>query len=362
MLMLVSCRSSDSAKYTNKSSGTSVLSGNFNTTSFHTKFYSGTKHRENERQSHGSVSIKTAPVHKKVVASFAHNDSNNHIINRFINNNNSQAHNNHYSLNLKRHAETHNAKNGVGCISTLTSPYAGYGVEKQRGTKSDIGGVPLDQSTASRRMHQKKSILQKSALSSVHSDMSLYNRATFKDSHDDIINNNDNSPMNSAITFSKTGSKLLYTNKHRLGNSTHSNVNYDHAQVKVPSSSFGPLIYKNDRDNGNWKRSPYDNPLGAVSWKRFRSHDELWVDNKTAWSGSETNRRSSSLTRSRVNCILANLFLLKLFWFISHFAIFSNSMSVCRFSNKLLAWIRSSSNGFCSQNLHCGFSKYLFPL
>lgn len=114
-------------------------------------------------------------------------------------------------------------------------------------------------------MHQKKSILHKSALSSVHSDMSIFNRATSKDSHDDIINNNDDSSMNSAITFSKTGSKLLYTNKHRLNTSTHSNVNYDHAQAKVPSNSFGPLIFENDRDNGNWKRSPYDNPLAAVS-------------------------------------------------------------------------------------------------
>ncbi|CRK90278.1 CLUMA_CG004017, isoform B [Clunio marinus] len=54
-------RSSDSAKYTNKSSGTSVLSGNINTSSFHSKFYSGNHQRETERQSHGSINHITAP-------------------------------------------------------------------------------------------------------------------------------------------------------------------------------------------------------------------------------------------------------------------------------------------------------------
>lgn len=55
-------RSSDSAKYTNKSSGTSVLSGNTNT--FHTKFYNkGARHHENERQAHKtSISTSAAPI------------------------------------------------------------------------------------------------------------------------------------------------------------------------------------------------------------------------------------------------------------------------------------------------------------
>lgn len=229
-----------------------MLSGNFNTPSFHTKFYSGNKHRETDR-SLGNINITTAPVHKKVVANMPFSDGSNHIINRFINNNNTQAHGNHYSLSLNRHAENPNAKLGVGCISTLTSPYAGNGIEMVRGTKSDVG-IPLDGSAARRIARHKNSILHKSTLSSLHSDMSIY-EATFRDSHfnDDIINNN-NSPLTSAITFSKTGSKLLYTNKHRL----------------VPSLSqngVGPLLYKNGSDsgNGNWKHSVYDNPIRSVS-------------------------------------------------------------------------------------------------
>ena len=282
----VANRSSDSAKYTNKSSGTSVLSGNFNTSSFHTKFYSGNKHRGEggERQSHGSINnIIAAPVHKKIVANTPFNDSSNHIINRFINNNNTQAYNNHYSLSLNRHAENHNAKLGVGCISTLTSPYSGNGVEKLRGTKSDIG-IPFDKANRMHRSANKNSILHKSTLSSVtHSDMSIY-EATFKgslynmrdnndnDANNDILNNNNNPPMTSAITFSKTGSKLLYTNKHRLLNPLQSKVSYDNAQTIMSANDtnakkFGPLLYKNDgeMDNGNWKNSVYDNPIRSVS-------------------------------------------------------------------------------------------------
>lgn len=266
---VISRRSSDSAKYTNKSSGTSVLSGNFNTSSFHTQFYSGNKHRENDRQSHGSINIATAPVHRKVVANMAHNDSNNHIINRFINNNNTQSYNNHYSLSLNRHAENHNAKLGVGCISTLTSPYAGSGVERVRGTKSDIGN-PLEPSRLG-RMHRngvhKSSVLHKSNLASVHSDLSI-SEATFKDPHfhmNDIINNNNNSPTTSAITFSKTGSKLLYSNKHRISTLTYDNAPPRHLLNDANANKLGPLLYKNDGEPGSWKNSVYDNPIRSVS-------------------------------------------------------------------------------------------------
>lgn len=210
----------------------------------------------------------------------APNDSNNHIINRFINNNNTQTYNNHYSLSLKRHAENHNAKHGVGCISTLTSPYAGNGIEKVRGTKSDIG-IPLDQAS-SRRMHRnghKSSILHKSNLSSVHSDLSIY-ETTFRDSHynmndanNDIINNNNDNmlrtPMTSASTFSKTGSKLLYTNKHRYNSQlTYDNANLERSSNDSNANKLGPLLYKNKADasgNGNWKHSVYDNPIRSVS-------------------------------------------------------------------------------------------------
>jgi hypothetical protein len=213
----------------------------------------------------------------------APNDSNNHIINRFINNNNTQTYNNHYSLSLNRHAENHNAKHGVGCIGTLISPYAGNGVERVRGTKSDMG-IPLDRS-GSRRMHRtghKNIILHKSNLSSVHSDLSIY-ETTFRDSvynvndaNNDIINNNNDislrTPISSAITFSKTGSKLLYTNKHRFNFPlTHDNAHLERSSNDSNASKLGPLLYKNKADdsgNGNWKHSLYDNPIQSVSWKR----------------------------------------------------------------------------------------------
>lgn len=277
-------RSSDSAKYTNKSSGTSVLSGNINTSSFHPKFYAGGK---NDRQSHGSINTSTAPVHKKFVANPPTSDNNNHIITRFINNNinnNSQSYNHHYSLSLNRHAENHNANLGVGCIGTLTSPYAGNGVEGVRGTKSDIGGIALEQPRRMHRNGHKSSILHKSTLSSVHSDMSIY-EATFKDSFDvanDLINNNTSTrtPLTSAITFSKTGSKLLYTNKHRLS-TLHSKM------ASAPGTSanpHGPLLYTNSGNatNANWKHSIYDNPIRSVSSKRkhFSSSREFMNGNR----------------------------------------------------------------------------------
>lgn len=262
-------RSSDSAKYTNKSSGTSVLSGNINTSSssFHPKFYSGSNHHEHERQSH--VNITTAPVHKKIVANKTSNDSQNHIINRFINNNNPQTYNNHYSLSLKRHAENYNAKHGVGC--TLISPYAGSGVEKVRGTKSDIG-IPLE----SKLMHQnghKSSILQKINSSSGHSDLSIYKTIyNGNDTNNNIIYNNNSmrTPISSAITFSKTGTKLLYTNKHRFNSPlTDDNAYLERWSNDANAKNLGPLLYKNKADdsrNGNCK---YINPTQSVSRKRI---------------------------------------------------------------------------------------------
>lgn len=199
-----------------------------------------------------------APVHKKVLPNMTHNESNNHIINRFINNhnNNTQTYNNHYSLSLNRHEENHNSKLGVGSISTLTSPYAGNGIENVfRGTKSDIG-IPLGE-PSSKRLTQsalKNSILHKSTSPSMK----------------DIINNN-NSPTNSGITFSKTGSKLLYTNKHRLM-TPHSKVTYDNAQPRLllndmNANKLGPLIFKNDSESGSWKHFIYDNPIRSVRLK-----------------------------------------------------------------------------------------------
>jgi len=228
------------------------LSGNFNASTFHSKFNSG-KLRENDRQSHGSINIATAPVHKQNVANMPYNDSN-HIINRFINNNNTQAYNNHYSLSLNRH-ENHNAKLvGVG----LVSPYFGNGIEEIRGTKSDVG-MPLDKLKWMQRSNQNGSISHKSILS-----------LNMRDANIDNFNNN-SSPMTSAITFSNTGSKLLYTNKHRL-DSSHSKRTYEIAQSMssndLNANKLGPLLFKNDDESENgtsWKNSVYDNPIRSVS-------------------------------------------------------------------------------------------------
>jgi hypothetical protein len=137
-----------------------------------------------------------------------------------------------------------------------------------RGTKSDVG-IPLDSET-SRRMFRKTSILPKTILSSVHSDLLLY-EATARDYslYDDTINNNEQ-PMTSAKTFSKTGSKLLYTNKHRL-NSSHSKAAVESVHPMFTSDSnanqLGPLLYNNNGESDlmSWKHSVHDNPILSVS-------------------------------------------------------------------------------------------------
>lgn len=207
------------------------------------------------------------------------NDNNNLIISRYINTNNNNisnstnriinptpSHNNNlYSLSLNRHNHNKNhfaSKHGVGgCISTLTSPYAGNGVEKVHGgSKSDIG-ISLTrrimlQQQIQQRIGQRKtsSILPQAALPSVYSDLSLFDPSSdLRNGNIKSIGNNSSS-MTGAIT--KTGSKLLYTNKHRKSSMT--NAIFGH----------GPLLYHNtdESDNGNWENSLYDNPIRSVSW------------------------------------------------------------------------------------------------
>lgn len=318
-------RSSDSAKYTNKSSGTSVLSGNIN--SFHTKFYNkGTRHHENERQSHNKPSVIAsiaAPVHKKFVPKSGHCDS---FINRFINNNNAQCsngihnnnnnhinNNNHYSLSLNRHTPNHVNNFGVGCMSTLTSPYAfsfgsGYTDGNRGGSKSDVGVPISSRRGAAARSLQKNNLYNLHGklgqqLPSVHSDLSIYD-ATFRESHHnlpdiqkDMLNNNsgNGNHVNSSTTtstaaaaveststssaimslssLSKTGSKLLYSNRHRLDSSKYANYKINnnnpsaYNDTNVVVCHQGPLIYKNDDEltRCDWNNSVFDNPIMSVS-------------------------------------------------------------------------------------------------
>lgn len=301
-----SSRSSDSAKYTNKSSGTSILSGKISignnvsipavttssaTSNSHAKYYQSSKHQHRERD--GINIISTAPVHKKIIA----NDNNSsHIISRYINTNHmnmnmnsstnsingnnrisnpTPSHNNIYSLSLNRHHhdnQNHFAnKHGVGCISTLTSPYCGSGVEKVHGgSKSDIG-IPITRQIMLQQSHlrsvggnnrRKSSFLPKSSLlPSVYSNLSLFDTTT---NFSDLTNNNSTtSLMTGAIK--KTGSKLLYTNAHRKSSLITNSVNGGH----------GPLLFHNNNnnntdeseDNGNWENS-YDNPIRSVSYER----------------------------------------------------------------------------------------------
>jgi hypothetical protein len=329
-----------------------VLSGNANT--YHAKFYNkGARHHENERQAQQQQQqqqqyhmnkTSTAPVHKKFVAKSNYCD--NSFINRFIinnstspscNNNNNNLNNNniHYSLSLNRHIESRNSNNnvnlsGVGCKNgTLISPYAfttsstatlnGNGLERSRGgTKSDIG-VPISSLSSSRKMmkscamkgnHNNNNFIHagsKVNLPSVHSDLSIY-EATFNQSHPnlpdvnkDILNNNISHHINaddnhSAImSLTKTGSKLLYTNKHRLNssnchnrndnpltrklyrtsninNNNNNNNNYNcNDNNENNNNALGPLVYRNGGDDElahnscDWNNSVFDNPIMSVS-------------------------------------------------------------------------------------------------
>lgn len=303
-------RSSDSAKYTNKSSGTSsILSANIH----HSKFYAGNRHHRNDNQFNTTALpptkkvtaasiISTAPVHKKFVNKANHSDSNNNSNNNLNNNNNfinrfinKSTHSQNYSksLSLNRHTTE-----GVGCI-TLTSPYAytgSFGVGNSRGgTKSDIG-IPImsasarhqhssSSSSSSRSNLMKKSrvndFLHKSnstLLPSVHSDLSLYDvtlsHPKIPEIRYDILNNNNISnietPMSSPNTLKTANSstKLLYTNKHRF------NINLDNLTAtdnnKNVSNYHGPLVFKNDINGGDrsqseWNNSVFDNPIMTVS-------------------------------------------------------------------------------------------------
>ena len=232
----------------------------------------------------------TAPVHTKTI----NNNHNNNLYNRLINNNNTHTYNDHYTFSLNRLSSDiiYNAKKGVGGdFVTLNSPYSGHGVEKIRGTKSDIG-LPFDHRSTSkivRNNGRKTSVMQKSSLPSVQSELSIY-ETTFNGSHStnpyknhsDMTNNNNNSfiktstpsTSSNAITFSKTGSKLLYSNKHRLeptsvgistinsnlsnnnnnNNINNNNINHDNslaqklsieANVNSIIQASGPLLYIN---------------------------------------------------------------------------------------------------------------------
>ena len=249
----VSSRSSDSAKYTNKSSGTSVLSGNFISIPSHLKIYSGNKNHEKNGESHRNLNIPVAPVHKKFNPNLAHNDTNNRDINRFNINNTIQTYTNHYLPILNRNSEY--TKLGVGSMGKLTSPYSGNGLEKVfRGSKSDIG-IPLDKSTL-RRSVLFNSNFSKSSVSSMNSELSIYKGN---------VNMNDNFKTNpQQNSESKNVSKhdwFLYTNSL----STPHGLQPKLLLNKTNSSNLGPLIFKNNIESESWKHSVHDNPIRSVS-------------------------------------------------------------------------------------------------
>jgi hypothetical protein len=119
-------------------------------------------------------------------------------------------------------------------------------------------------------MVRKTSILPKTLLSSVHSDLLLYEaNARNYSLYDDATNNNGPS-MTGAKTFSKTGSKLLYTNKHRLS-SSHPKAATESVHPMFVSDSnanqLGPLLYNNNGESDlmSWKHFVHDNPILSVS-------------------------------------------------------------------------------------------------
>jgi hypothetical protein len=297
-------RSSDSAKYTNKSSGTSsILSANLH----HPKFYAGSgnrhhhrgggngdNHQYNSNKNINSSNITivpattTAPVHKKFVSKANHSDNcsnnnnnnNNKFINRFINKSTHLSYSNHYSksLSLNRHVD------GVGCI-TLTSPYAfagngfvgGCGTGN-RGTKSDIGAPIINSRKSCPKSVANNNYLHKSNsifLPSVHSELSLYDVTTtshpkIPEIRHDILNNNCAIDETTSGSLKTASSKLLYTNKHRLGHNNHDNPTTSTNDNKSVSYQ-GPLVYKNDIEGNlmrsDWNNSVFDNPIMTVSQK-----------------------------------------------------------------------------------------------
>ncbi|CAO1373973.1 unnamed protein product [Diamesa serratosioi] len=369
-------RSSDSAKYgTNKSSGTSIISGNMNnniSTPLNDKsqqqqkqqqqqhyqqqqhqfvnnnnrkqqqmhYHSnGRPHNNHNNNNNMNIINNTAPVHTKTINNYNHN---NNLYNRLINNNNTHTYNDHYTFSLNRLSSDiiNNAKKGVGGdFVTSNSPYSGHGVEKTRGTKSDIG-IAFDHRSTSkvvRNNSRKNSAMQKSSLPSVQSELSIY-ETTFNGglysnpykNHSDMANNNSSmsnsiikttmpSTSSSAITFSKTGSKLLYSNKHRLEptsvgistinsntnnnnnnfNNNNNNINHDNSLAQTNTNeanvnniiqASGPLLYINQekkycrRTNTVYNNQTMQSSSDGLSG--FSSAEKL--DN-TANSSSNTN-------------------------------------------------------------------------
>lgn len=263
-----SFRSSDSAKYgTNKSSGASVVSANIgnhpsSTNHHHQQAGSRKALQYNQRHNISSTTITTAPVHTKSIHSY---DSN---FNRLINNNHTHSPGVHYTFSLSRLGQgLHGVDSGVGNHVSISSPYNGYGVEQIRGTKSDVGG----KLAKTRSTH---STLQVPKLPSVKSDLSIFENS-FKDSSffiSDRINNNQPGGDN---FHGKSGSKLLYNNKHRMeqnmannnhqsdlagGNIANSGNNGNSANINnnkgnnVNMVTGGPLMYVN-RDKKYCRRT-----------------------------------------------------------------------------------------------------------
>ena len=219
----------------------------------------------NPRHNVSSTTI-TAPVHNKTIHSY---DSN---FNRLINNNHTHSPGVHYTFSLSRLGQgLHGVDNGVGNHVAISSPYNGYGVDQIRGTKSDVGGK-----LGKNRSHH--STLQVPKLPSVKSDLSIFENS-FKDSSffiSDRINNNQPAGDN---FHGKSGSKLLYNNKHRMeqnmannnhqldqqtvqgGNNAHNgnngnsaNINNNGNNVNMVAGTGGPLMYVN-RDKKYCRRT-----------------------------------------------------------------------------------------------------------
>ena len=232
----------------------------------------------------------TAPVHTKSIHNYNHNTN---LYNCLSINNKTHTYNDHYTFSLNRLSSKiiHNARKGVGGdLVFLNSPYSGHGVDKIRGTKSDIG-IPIDHPWTSkdvRNNNRKNIVMQKNSLPSVQSELSIYETTFNGGLHSnpyknisDLANNNSSnsfiktskpSTSTSAITFSKTGSKLVYSNKHRLeptsvgisttntnsinnnNNNNNNNINHDNcseqkntieASVNNIVQASGPLLYIN---------------------------------------------------------------------------------------------------------------------
>lgn len=267
-------RSSDSTKYgTNKSSGTSVTSGN------HQKIVSMTS------SAHESVSIGKPPIHphtQRSVASIApavHSTSNNRLYNNTI------FANNKYTFSLSRNGGYGYAQCSGGDGGYLdTRPFSTASLYEDsgrvsRGTKSDIG-------VSSRRHPSSKSLINnhadcKSKLPSVKSDFLLsYLSNSSSSCNTGNATSRTNNLASGAYHISdgsdyhfKTVSKYLHSsgNGGNASKRNHSGCNAQPRQVAATNICLSPTTSVNNNSSNNNNNNENNQRNSVVNTSNYAS-------------------------------------------------------------------------------------------